>query len=375
MLKEQPNGLFTPMAVAVVADQYFRAYSGRTADPKSSIAKLESLVLRVEKAGLPAQSRLFCFRFIEPLLQIVEGAVGKKRTQLVALEDVLRVSRSPILRRKYLQDAILESLRKGDIIEAHRLSQPLLGEFAKKSRVRGRTELLSMWLHAGRIQESERMVREWQGDLSAAEIAEPIALLGDYYRSKKDYLSAQAFYDEVICIGPETNAAVAATLGLAQIMRENGQEERRIALLKDVTEMKSVDSHAHIMDAGNSQSIAYQELAKYYMEKGDWHEALKWWRSWKPQSWCGTCLSGMREHREKNIQLCRERLLGQGLLVREEPTDRAEGWGPADDEVEAGFPAQNPGRFRRALTAVLVFSIFFASVALLRNHRRRFAFK
>jgi hypothetical protein len=194
-----------------------------------------------------------------------------------------------------------------------------------------------------------------------------------YSHGQKD--KALALVEELVERYPSSKVTGKAWLGLGEMYHDMGDEAGMVAAYRRAAELPSVDTRSNIMDASNTRNIAFESLAQYYTQKQQWAQALRWWWSWRPTSWCGTCAESMELRRAKALAQCVTNLLGT-LWIRTVAILLGTVlilWGPLRSLVAKRWPRQasgtpstrKPQRFCRTAAAHLAVTVWtwYAAVA------------
>lgn len=118
-------------------------------------------------------------------------------------------------------------------------------------------------------------------------------------------LKALSLLSDIQTRFPSGQGTALACVSAAEIYRKLGDESKMLEAYKRAIRLKPIDTYGDIMDANNSRSRAYERLGDYYMDRKQWREALRWWSTWEPTSWCGNCAASMECHRAFEIGLCK----------------------------------------------------------------------
>ncbi len=64
---------------------------------------------------------------------------------------------------------------------------------------------------------------------------------------------------------------------------------------------ESIDTHFGLMDAGNTDAMAWGQVAVLCHAQGEHWRAFEAWARWHPHSWCGNCHMAMVAQREREL--------------------------------------------------------------------------
>jgi hypothetical protein len=164
-----------------------------------------------------------------------------------------------------------------------------------------------------------------QGEAQSAGLDRVLFDVATAYFQKGKHDQCEAILLELVRDHAKQSTASRAMLALAQLHRKKGNEAKEIEWLKRCAEFELTEPTAmHIMDTDNTSSQAIQLLAIWHEKKGDWKEALRWWQTWKPSSWCGTCHEQMVARKNSHIELCERQIHFQSLQL--EPPGSEASW-------------------------------------------------
>ena len=163
------------------------------------------------------------------------------------------------------------------------------------------------------VTEVERIAAEVEtmalspGDESAAALLDALSVA--WYR-KGRYDEALEIFERLVAGWPDTGSLT--YLKIAQIRRDQGDEDREIDALKTSLTFARIDTHRSVMDADNTSNIAYRRLAEIYENREEWARSLAVWQRWEPQSWCGNEATAYQHEKQMGIARCNFHLKNAG---------------------------------------------------------------
>jgi len=199
----------------------------------------------------------------------------------------------PYEKRYCLLEAAKTALKlaDGDSLElSRRLFREYLAQYPDSLDVEvgnARMGIVKTYLAGERREEALRTLREF--DKAAArgvDVPEGLLTIAKAHLTAKDYPNSLKLFQEIVERFPRSDPAFLAYLWMGDTYEKLDDEKKMIA---------AYEAAAEIRPAG-----AIQRLAKYYMEKQQWDEALRWWQTEKRASWYGQ--NGARE--AENIAIC-----------------------------------------------------------------------
>jgi|GEM_PF-4183755 len=126
------------------------------------------------------------------------------------------------------------------------------------------------------------------------------------YFKQQQYDRSEAILLEIFERKPKTSLTSRAALGLSEVYDKQGKLDLKLEWLKRCVGIEFTEPTAtNIMDTDNTRSKAIQRLAWNCELRGQWQRALTLWESWKPRSFCGTCLVGMHDSQNRAIARCK----------------------------------------------------------------------
>lgn len=133
--------------------------------------------------------------------------------------------------------------------------------------------------------------------------------LSQKYFEKNDFPKAKEILLTIINKNNQNRWISMAYLGLAETYEKIGDKESMLKYLKAVTELpKPTPTSRSIMDTSDTLQVALIRLGDYYKSIGNNAEALKYYQTWTPHSWCGTCSRINRASKDLLIAECLTRL-------------------------------------------------------------------
>ncbi len=166
-----------------------------------------------------------------------------------------------------------------------------------------RSGIIKTYLAVKRYEQALVELRELEKTLpSDTDIGRELLIISRAYFRAHDYQKSLKLFQEVV----ERKSAVASEgyLGMGEVYQKLGDEEKMLAAYNRAVKIEPVDARLSAMDTTNTRNKAFRFLGRYYIDKQEWAEALKWWQAWKPTSLCGTCLESMKREKARNIALC-----------------------------------------------------------------------
>lgn len=305
IVAKYPLSIFTQGAVMTTARG--RAIFGHGGNFESGTDILQAYLLKMERAGVPEQDRLLVLLMYQERLNHREVSEGKKPTPL-PVADILRLSRNPFVRRAYLGETVLQLLRIKDIETLRPQCRKYLAEYPEQGQPGARLTLIHTLLSVDNTDEARWWIQEWRGATPALDVSEELFAVAEHARSKRRLPQAITAYQDVIESFPKSSAVTPAKLGLAYARGAAGDNDKMLALLKEVAGLPARNTSSGIMDASNTRNRAHEALGEYYMKEKNWQEALRWWQRWQPASWCATCLEALQEKKQRNIETCMKML-------------------------------------------------------------------
>ena len=148
-------------------------------------------------------------------------------------------------------------------------------------------------------------------DAGEANLDAELYLIANAHMQEKELAAAKTLCEEIITRFPKGPATGAAYVTLAQLHLRDDDREKAVAAYRQAAEAESFNTNYGIMDASNTKNEAHEFLGEHYMEQEDWQEALHWWETWEPSSWCGNCLWSMQARRKEMIEACQKKLDAQ----------------------------------------------------------------
>ena len=165
--------------------------------------------------------------------------------------------------------------------------------------------IVETYLKVEQMAEADVALRELEELASeGTEFSNELFAIAQAHFKAADYEEALSYLQEVVRRFPQSATAPRAYLGMGEVYEKTGDEEKSVAAYRKAAGLSRSPTATSIMDASDTHNRASQWLARYYMDKKDWDEALRWWTNWKPSSWCGTCLGSMETRRAENMAIC-----------------------------------------------------------------------
>lgn len=124
------------------------------------------------------------------------------------------------------------------------------------------------------------------------------------YSSQKQPKVAREIMEQALKLRPPPANEAMLHLGLSEVCKVLEDEEAMLRHLKLAAKAPPIATNRGIMDTYDTQQVAIVRLGKHYQEKKEFPTALKYFTSWRPSSWCGTCLMQMKQERAANIKAC-----------------------------------------------------------------------
>jgi hypothetical protein len=306
-------------ACYVITDQQQRGgLGGSDADVSEDLALYEQFVEQVNRIGASGRCKLLVKALHASELYYLGGlglgdtnGESQLRTGVMLYEKLASETDRPHEKFRFLYEAArgASDFTSPDAILIHRklLARIMTDCPNHPRRPEARLMLLKTYIDAGKPAEALAQTRAWD-EAGERDLGPELHAIAVDHLRRKELRIAQTLCEEITARYPDGAASGAAYLTLAQLHGAAGREEESIAAYKQAAVAKSVETHANLMDGGNTRSHAHEFLGEYYMQKEDWQEALYWWQNWEPTSWCGNCLIDMHSRRNKQMDVCRKKL-------------------------------------------------------------------
>jgi len=301
IIERYPSSAFCPTAVFVVGDMF---------DSRDVIPLYEGYLERMSEAGAPRRSRVLVMMQYAQHCAYQDQDKDLLRKALATYQAIATLTDISYERRHSLLETAQIALRIGDD-ESIELSRGLFSQFLAaypdaREAGKARMGLIQPSLAAGLVDEALRTLRDLERDApKGTDIGAELFAVSKAYFGKKDYDRSLVLLKEIVERSPEGPSAPLAYIGMGEAYGKLGKEELMVEAYVKAASLPSADTRTDIMDASNTRNRAFEFLADYYMKKGNWAEAERWWQAWKPSSWCGTCADSMRQLKAKNIERCR----------------------------------------------------------------------
>ena len=332
IVEEYPRSMFAPAAALSVGHMTEQGYGGA-----AGIAVYEKYVARLREAGAPKRSVILllfpqahdCTKYLNKPEQLRKG--------LAIYQAIGKMTEIPYEKRYCVLRSAQVAVQIGDR-DSLELSRKLFRQFLAEypgviEAHEARKGIVQSYLKAEQTAEADRALRELEKTApEGTEFAEQLFAIAQAHFTAADYQKALAYLQEIVERFPQSRFAPLAQLGMGEAYEKTGDEEKMVAAYMKAAGLPRSPTSTNVMDASDSHNRANERLARYYMDKQDWAEALRWWIHWKPSSWCGTCQQSMEARRAESIAICllhlgRHREAARAcldFLTRRE----GEGWAP-----------------------------------------------
>lgn len=300
IVSEHPKSLFAPMAAITAANHAFRdaAFERRN-------LYIEYLDQLAEAGASPRSRVLLLFAVASTLLVTQDNALQAIDTyERIEKLTTVGLERRICLMNRARYAALL------DTPEGIKRTRELFRKFLERypdawNVAQARLDLIRSYLEQEGPDEALKQVRALGNEAPAeSDLSEPLFAVAKGYFQTGKHKQALDLMDECIERFPRNERVALIHLGMAEVHETIGDEKKMLQAYIAASGMKSVDTATNIMDSSNSSNRAFHFLGGYYMGKGKYGEALKWYRGWSAASWCGTCEMAMESDRARRITLC-----------------------------------------------------------------------
>ncbi|MAG56292.1 MAG: hypothetical protein CMJ83_08385 [Planctomycetes bacterium] len=321
-----------PLALAIL----YPSRSLDSADTRMTVRFLEKLLAVVKRTDAPPSVRI---TLLWGLAQLCGGHINgywestDPRTpeeELLDHDDWVRRKALPY--RKRGQEAYLEiakaarnpaeadaarlaagriATRRGDDA-GNGTARRILGELIINSPkswtvAEARHLIIQSFTSQSRPVDALKALRGFEKTANGADLSRELFTVARGFFST-DKKKALLHLQEITTRWPRGLAAPLAWVGLGETYVGLGRTDDAVAAYIAATKATPVSTHLSLMDAGNTQGMAYQWLGRHFAGAGEWMEAARWWIAWKPSSWSGTSLRNMERHRQRQIDRCLKEL-------------------------------------------------------------------
>ena len=274
-----------------------------------AVAVCEKYLALMDKGGASERSRIVVLFVMGEACSNYGHRADRLRKGVATYLDIVRRTRLEPEKRVCLLNAAKAALKipKGEAAgEARALFRRFLDRYPNAHETQqARRGLVQTHLAQGKIAEATQAMRKLEKDSpKGTDFSQPLFDISRAHFGKKAYDKVLVILQEIVRRYPNSSASSLAWIGMGEAYEKLGREAKMVDAYRKAAAKPAVRTQTSIMDASNTHNRAHQWLGKYYMKKENWAEALKWWRAWKPGSWCGTCHGSMVSHRAYAIAAC-----------------------------------------------------------------------
>ncbi len=148
----------------------------------------------------------------------------------------------------------------------------------------------------------EKYAEKHPGSILPAKCLDNIALR---YYLREQRIECIEVLERIVAMYPHSDDAADSYLFMGQCHEELGNVEKAVESYKKAATFDlspSADGATGNLEyAADTRDIAGGCLAELLEKAGRLEEALKWYKLWRPRSWCGTCLDQAEARRDKAI--------------------------------------------------------------------------
>lgn len=305
IVAKHPKSLFAPGAVLSLAHIKAQNQGGDQAAPIC-----EKYLPLLQKGGAGERSQIMV------LFVLGEAATGYRREPsllrkgMAAYLEMARRTDIGYEKRVGLLKAAQAALGIGEgeaLAESRKLFRKFLAKYPEVPEAdEARHGLVQTHLAERQIEEALQVLRELEKQSpEGSDLSPPLFDISRAHFAEKSFDKALAILQEIVQRYPGGGTASMAWLGMGEVYEKLGQEAQMVEAYKNAAAAPSAETQTNIMDASDTRNRAHQWLGTYYMmKKQDWPEALKWWGTWEPRSWCGTCAASMNSRKAHSIAVC-----------------------------------------------------------------------
>jgi len=334
-----PKSLFCPAAVLTLANVRSQTHgNGAEAAPLC-----EEYLERMKKGGAPTRSLVLVELCLADAYTNYGNNLEQFRKGIAIYQSIAQQTDIAYENRACLLNAANAALRidKGDALEESRnYFREFLAAYPHVFEAdEARQGIVRTYLATGQTDEALQAARDLEKEAHpGADLSPALFDISRGYFQAENYEKSLALLKEIAGRYPKSATASMAYVGMGEVYEKLGQEKKAVEAYTTAATLKAVETRTSIMDASNTQNRAHEWLGAYYVRKQNWAEALKWWQSWKPSSWCGTCSASMESRRTYHIALCLKNLgyIDEALKTLE-PVVFGEDWGGCDPKVASLF--------------------------------------